>query len=73
MPKWRTRKVYQATGMLVVVRSVDRRPNAQVPLNQPVAQTADRVSQLIGTITPLSASPVFVFAFTDLTNRLPSC
>jgi hypothetical protein len=59
--KMENMKVYQAAGMLVTMRSVDRRPNAQVPLNQPIAQfpqTADGVSQLNGTIAPLSASLV---------------
>jgi hypothetical protein len=51
--KFENAKVYQVTGGLVAMRSVDRAPNAQVLINHPIANfppTADGVSQLTGII-----------------------
>jgi hypothetical protein len=46
-------RVYQVTGGLVVMRSVDRTLNAQVPINHPIANfplTAGGVSQMTSII-----------------------
>ena len=46
-------KVYQATEGLATMRSIDGAPNAQAPINHPIANfplTADGVLQLTGII-----------------------
>jgi hypothetical protein len=45
-------KINNAHQALVIMRSIDRRPNAQVPVNQPIQNfplTPDAVSQMNGT------------------------
>jgi hypothetical protein len=47
-------KVNSATGALVVLRSIDRGPNRQVPINQPIPNfpaTPDAVSQMTGILS----------------------
>jgi len=46
-------KVTNATGALVIMHSVDREPNPQVPIDQPILNfppTPDAVSQKTGTL-----------------------
>jgi hypothetical protein len=53
-------KVNNATGALVVMRSIELGPNPQVPINQPIPNfpgTPDDVSQLTGN----SPFPVLLF------------
>jgi len=60
--KFENAKVCQVTGGLIAMRSVDRRPNAQVPINNPIANfllTAGGVSQLSSRIHPHYGSFIF--------------
>jgi hypothetical protein len=65
-------KVSNATGALVVMRSIDQGPNHQVPINQPIPNfpgTLDAVSQMTGI---LSVPRFLFFRIAELTNVLRS-
>jgi len=65
-------KVNIAAGPLVVMRSIDQGPNAQVAVDQPIPifpATADGVSQLTGT---LPFPRLLFFRLAELTNVLRS-
>ena len=50
--KMRNLKVYNATGALAVMQSIERGPNPRVPIGQPIPNfpgTPDQISQMNGT------------------------
>jgi hypothetical protein len=64
-------KVNNATGALVVMRSVEPGPNPQVPINQPIPNfpaSPDVISQMNGTLT--FQRFFFVSRLAELTNVL---